>query len=91
LAAVVCAHVDCHLTHLLQCAVSKTAAALYSSGSQTFFAHTVQYALLQQLTEHLSPLQLSSRLMRDRGRWLLCEYYTYCILRMCKWNYFRHL
>jgi len=33
LAAVVCPHVDCHLTSLLRCADSKTAAALYSSGS----------------------------------------------------------
>jgi len=43
LAAVICAHVDCHLTYLLKCADSKTAAALYSSGSQTFFTHSTVF------------------------------------------------
>jgi len=43
LAAVACAHVDCHLTYLLKYAHSKTAASLYSSGSRTPFAQSTVF------------------------------------------------
>lgn len=88
LAAVVCAHVGCHLTYLLNCADTKLQQRCTAVVLKPFLL-TAQYSLLHQLTEHLSPLQVSSKLIWDRGGWLLCEYYTYCILCMCKWNYFR--